>query len=262
MEFENIILEKKNNYAKITLNRPKALNALSSGLMLEMQAAIREVESDEEVRAVIITGSGRAFCTGGDLEEQKTLGGDPRKIGWWLKVIKESFMVIYRCTKPTVAMVNGIALAGGIELILLCDLAIVAEEVKIGDQHINYGLMGGFCSVPMLPRIIGVKKGKELLLTGDWITGRAAERIGLVNKSVPADKLEEATIEFVGRLTNKSPLLLKATKDLVNRTLELDLDDAVEMGLLATTDLLHTGEDVKEGWAAFSEKRKPVWKGR
>jgi enoyl-CoA hydratase/carnithine racemase len=114
----------------------------------------------------------------------------------------------------------------------------------------------------MLPRIVGVKKGKELLLTGGWITGKEAERIGLVNKAVPADTLEEATNELVGRLTNKSLLLLKVTKDLVNKTLEMDLDSAVETGFLATVHLLETGEDVKEGWAAFSEKRKPVWKGR
>jgi enoyl-CoA hydratase/carnithine racemase len=227
-----------------------------------MQSAIRECELDEAVRAVVITGAGRAFCAGGDLEEQKQLGGDPRKIEEWLVIIRASFAVLYRCTKPTVAMVNGLALAGGIELIQLCDLAVAAEDAKIGDQHINYGLMGGFCSVPMLPRIVGVKKGKELLLTGDWITGKEAERIGLVNKAVPADTLEEATNELVGRLTNKSLLLLKATKDLVNKTLEMDLDSAVETGFLATVHLLKTGEDVKEGWAAFSEKRKPVWKGK
>jgi enoyl-CoA hydratase/carnithine racemase len=262
MEFKHITLEKKEGYAKITLNRPDVLNALSSELMLEMQLAIRDSESDEAVRAVVITGAGRAFCAGGDLAEQKKLGGDPRKIERWLGIIKESFAVLYRCTKPTVAMVNGLALAGGIELIQLCDLAVAAEDARIGDQHINYGLMGGFCSVPMLPRIVGVKKGKELLLTGGWITGKEAERIGLVNKAVPADKLEDATNELVGRLTDKSLLLLKETKDLVNKTLEMDLDSAVETGFLATVHLLKTGEDVKEGWAAFSEKRKPVWKGR
>ena len=262
MEFKHITIEKKEGYAKITLNRPDVLNALSSELMLELQLAIRDSESDEAVRAVVITGAGRAFCAGGDLEEQKKLGGDPRKIEEWLVIIRASFAVLYRCTKPTVAMVNGLALAGGIELIQLCDLAVAAEDARIGDQHINYGLMGGFCSVPMLPRIVGVKKGKELLLTGGWITGKEAERIGLVNKAVPADTLEEATNELVGRLTNKSLLLLKETKDLVNKTLEMDLDSAVETGFLATVHLLKTGEDVKEGWAAFSEKRKPVWKGR
>jgi enoyl-CoA hydratase len=262
MEFKHITLEKKEGYAKITLNRPDVLNALSSELMLEMQSAIHECESDEAVRAIVITGAGRAFCAGGDLAEQKKLGGDPRKIEGWLGIIKASFATLHKCTKPTVAMVNGLALAGGIELIQLCDLAVAAEDAKIGDQHINYGLMGGFCSVPMLPRIIGVKRGKELLLTGGWITGKEAERVGLVNKAVPADTLEEATNELVGRLTNKSLLLLKVTKDLVNKTLEMDLDSAVETGFLATVHLLKTGEDVKEGWAAFSEKRKPVWKGR
>jgi enoyl-CoA hydratase len=262
MEFKHITLEKKEGYAKITLNRPDVLNALSSELMLEMQSAIHECESDEAVRAIVITGAGRAFCAGGDLAEQKKLGGDPRKIEGWLGIIKASFATLHKCTKPTVAMVNGLALAGGIELIQLCDLAVAAEDAKIGDQHINYGLMGGFCSVPMLPRIVGVKKGKELLLTGGWITGKEAERIGLVNKAVPADTLEEATNELVGRLTNKSLLLLKVMKDLINKTLEMDLDSAVETGFLATVHLLKTGEDVKEGWAAFSEKRKPVWKGR
>ena len=230
-----------------------------------LRAALERLGQDYApvaLEAVVVTGAGRAFCAGGDLAEQKGLGGDSQKIRAWLEVIRESFAALYSCTKPTVAMVNGLALAGGIELIQLCDLAVAAEDARIGDQHINYGLMGGFCSVPMLPRIIGVKRGKELLLTGGWITGKEAERIGLVNRAVPADTLEEATNELVGRLTDKSPLLLKVTKDLVNRTLEMDLDSAVETGFLATMHLLETGEDVKEGWAAFSEKRKPVWKGR
>ena len=262
MEYENILFEKQDGYVKITLNRPDVMNALSSGLMREMQAAIRESESDDAIRAVVITGAGRVFTAGGDLAEQKSLGGDATKIGRWLEGIKESFAVLYACSKPTVAMVNGLALAGGIELIQLCDLAVASEDAKIGDQHINYGLMGGFCSVPMLPRIIGVKKAKELLLTGSWISGKEAERIGLVNRAVPADKLEEATNELVGKLTDKSPLLLKVTKDLVNKTIEMDLDSAIELGFLSTMHLLQTGEDVKEGWAAFEEKRKPVWKGR
>jgi len=263
MSYTNILLDKRGGAARITLNRPDDMNALSSALMMEMQSAIRDIEADDSVKVVIITGAGdRAFSAGGDLAEQKRLGGDPKKIGKWLEIIRESFDVIYNCTKPTIAMVNGIALAGGIELILICDLAVAAEEVKIGDQHINYGLMGGFCAVPYLPRAVGLKKAKELLLTGKWITGREAERIGLVNKAVPFDQLEQETENLVKQMTDKSLLLLTTVKDLTNKTVELDLISAEDTGMLATKHLLATGEDVKEGWAAFQEKRKPVWKNR
>jgi enoyl-CoA hydratase/carnithine racemase len=263
MGYKNIILEKKKGAATITLNRPDNMNALSSELMMEMQSAIRDIEADDLVKVVVITGAGsKAFSAGGDLAEQKRLGGDPEKIGKWLEIIRESFDVIYNCTKPTIAMVNGLALAGGIELILICDLAIAGEDVKIGDQHINYGLMGGFCAVPHLPRAIGSKKAKELLLTGKWITGKEAERIGLVNKAVPLNQLEQETETLVKQMTDKSLLLLTAVKDLANKTVELDLISAEDAGMLATKYLLATGEDVKEGWAAFQEKRKPVWKNR
>ena len=164
-------------------------------------------------------------------------------------------------SKPVIAAVNGIALAGGLEVVEACDIAIASEDARLGDQHANYGLLPGGGGSQRLPRLIGRRKAMELLLTGDWISAKEAEAIGLVNKAVPADKLEETVNEFAQKLAERSPLTSKTLKKLVNEGMQMDLDAALDLEINTVAPLFGS-EDVIEGFSAFNEKRKPVFKGK
>jgi len=261
VEFTNIILEKRNGIAKIILNRPQALNALDIDTHMELQAALRDIEEDEATRVVVITGSGRAFCAGADLKYINELLGNPQKMAAFGQLFHDTYGMIENLSKPVIAAINGLALAGGIELLEACDIVIASEEARIGDQHANFGLVPGGGGTQRLPRLIGIRKAKELLLTGDWISGKEAEAIGLVNKAVPAEKLEEAVNEMAQKLAERSPMASKTIKFLVNRGMQTDLYTGLELekGALATHSAT---EDMVEGVSAFLEKRKPVFKGR
>jgi enoyl-CoA hydratase/carnithine racemase len=152
-------------------------------------------------------------------------------------------------------------LAGGFEIVLACDLAIAAEDATIGDQHMNYGLFGAGGSPYRLPLLVGIRKAKELIFTGKWISGKEAERIGLVNRAVPADQLESAVDEMVAQLADKSPVAMRISKAYINRTAFIDADSRLEL-LIMSALVLGASEDSQEGMRAFAEKRKPVYKGR
>jgi enoyl-CoA hydratase/carnithine racemase len=256
-----ILLEKKDGIAKITLNRPEVLNAINRELVLELQKAIEDVEQDDSIRVVIITGAGRAFCAGADLASLRELLGRPQEIEKFVRQFHKVASAIENLGKPVIAAVNGFCLAGGIEIIEFCDIVIAAEDAKIGDQHANYGLLAGGGGTQRLPRIVAIRKAKELLLTGDCVTAAEAERIGLVNKVVPADRLEEEAMQLARKLAEKSPLASKAAKLLVNQGMQTDLATGLELEL--RTFVHHLGsEDVAEGLKAFAEKRKPVFQGK
>ena len=260
MKFSNIIFEKKDGVAKITLNRPDVLNALDTQTLHELGAAVENIENDSSVRVVVITANGRAFCTGADLTGIASIPSDKPQ-DYFLRLWNKVFSAIENLSMPVIAAVNGMALAGGLELVMVCDLAIAADNAKLSDQHANYGLVPGGGASQRLPRIIGVRKAKELLYTGDRITPAEAERLGLVNKVVPADKLEEATNELAAKLAAKSPMALRAVKRLVSRGMESSLDAGLEMEMLAVT--AHgSSEDMCEGLAAFIDRRPPVFPGR
>jgi len=261
VQFSNIILEKKNGIAKITLNRPQALNAIDKDTHMELQAALRNIEEDEAVRVVIITGTGRAFCAGADLKYIDELLGNPQKMAAFGQLFYDTYGMIENLSKPVIAAINGMALAGGIELLESCDIVIASEDARIGDQHANFGLVPGGGSTQRLPRLIGLRKAKELLLTGDWVTAKEAESLGLINKAVPADKLEEATMEMAQKLAERSPMASKTIKFLVNRGMQVDLYTGLQLekGALAAHSAT---EDMKEGVSAFLAKRKPNFPGR
>ncbi|MEE9401086.1 MAG: enoyl-CoA hydratase/isomerase family protein [Dehalococcoidia bacterium] len=260
MGFSNIVFEKKEGAAKITLNRPDVLNALDVKTLEELGAAVADIENDVSVRVVVITANGRAFCTGADLTGIAAIPPDkPRD--YFLRLWNEVFSAIENLSVPVIAAVNGMAYAGGLELVMVCDLAIAAEDAKLSDQHANYGLVPGGGASQRLPRLVGIRKAKELLYTGDRISAAEAERLGLINKAVPADKLEEATNELVAKLLGKSPMALKTVKRLVNRGMESSLDAGLEMEMLAMIG--HgTTEDMAEGIKAFIERRPPAFPGR
>jgi len=261
MGFSNIILEKKNAIAKITLNRPDVLNSIDQATHLELQEALADIEKDDSVRVVIITGAGKTFCTGADLKFGLTIRDDQQKCVEFLKLWHTTTNAIANLSKPVIAAVNGVALAGGLELVEACDIAIAPDNIRLGDQHANYGLVPGGGGSQRLPRIIGPRKAMEILLTGDWLSAKEAEALGLLNKVVPPDKLEETVNEMAQKLAERSPLASKTIKNLVNKGMQMDLASAMELELNSVAPLFGA-EDLIEGLTAFNEKRKPVFKGK
>lgn len=262
MNYDNILFEKKNHIATITLNRPDKLNSIDKDTHLEIQAALADIEDDDDMRVVILTGAGKkAFCTGGDLEYAKSILGQAQYEAAVVALWHVTTSAIQNLSKPVIAAINGLALAGGLEVMEACDLAIAADTAQLGDQHANYGMVPGGGGTQRLPRIIGIRKAKELLLTGDWVSAQEAERIGLVNKAVPADKLMEAANEMAAKLAERSPLASAAIKHLVNEGMQVDL--ATGLLLERGTVARHvTTDDWPEGVNAFLERRKPDFKGK
>jgi enoyl-CoA hydratase len=212
---------------RLVLNRPEKLNAISRDLRGALADAIRDAERDDRVRVVAIAGAGRAFCSGYDLSE-----GQPADAWAWRELLAEDVaatLAIWRCPKPVIAQVHGYALAGGLELAMACDLIVAADDARLGEPEIRFG------SAPvtlLMPFLIGQKRTRELLMTGDLIDAREAERIGLVNRVVPADRLSDEVDALADRLARVPPDVMVPTKLMLNRAMEAaGFAAAVEMGL-------------------------------
>ena len=262
MNYESVIYEKENGIAKIILNRHEKYNAMNRTMIQEMGYALDDAKEDNSIRVVVIAGKGKAFCTGIDLkfmQEEVRSSWERQEL---FRFINDTVTdVIARLSKPVIAAVNGFALAGGFEIMLACDLVIASQEAVIGDQHINFGLVGPGGSTQRMPRIVGIRKAKEIIFTGKWLSAQEAERIGLVNRVVPLDQLEAATNELANTLAEKSPVALRIAKMLINRAFETDFHTANELEVMSAV-VNATTEDSEEGMQAFNEKRKPVFKGR
>ncbi|MFQ6076602.1 MAG: enoyl-CoA hydratase/isomerase family protein [Candidatus Bathyarchaeia archaeon] len=260
MGFKNIILEKRDGVAEIVLSRPRVLNAINSEMLLELKRAIKEAQLDEGVRVLVIRGVGeRAFSVGADVKEMVEAG--PMRAREFSRLGKGVMEALENLGKPVIAGVNGLALGGGCELAMACDIVIASENARFGQPEINVGIIPGWGGSQRLPRLAGWKKAKELIFTGDAIDAREAERIGLVNRVVPADRLDEAVNELVQKLLSKSPLTLKLAKDVMVQGIRADLPS----GLAHETEvfsLCFSTEDGKEGMRALLEKRKPEFRGR
>lgn len=257
MEYQAVIVERKDRVGIITLNRPDHMNTFNTVLAEELNAALEELEKDGQIRAVMIKGAGRSFCAGIDITEFE--GKTLLEYRTWITLMEKMNITIARMGKPVIAAVHGYAVANGTGLLAACDLAIAAEGTKIGTTAINVGL---FCMGPAVPlsRCVGRKKALEMLLTGRMIDAREAERIGLVNKVVPPEKLDEAATELANELAAKSPIALQMGKNAFYTMADMEYGKALEymnemMAELCTTD------DAKEGVDAFFRKRKPEWKG-
>ncbi|NQT47346.1 MAG: enoyl-CoA hydratase/isomerase family protein [Chloroflexi bacterium] len=261
MEYDHIILEKKDGIARITINRPDALNALHPDTHRQLQDALVNIDVDPEVKVVIITGAGKTFSSGADLKVISTMIGKPQEIVGYGQMFHNTTYIIEHLTKVVIAMINGLCLAGGIEVMEACDLAYASEDARIGDQHANFGLVPTGGGSQRLPRLIGLRKAKELLFTGDWLTGKEAEEVGLINKAVPADKLEETVMEVARKLTERSVVASKWIKYAVNRGMQVDLYAGIELEKSAS-NFHFCSEDSTEGITAFLEKRKPNFPGR
>jgi enoyl-CoA hydratase len=212
---------------RLTLNRPDKLNAISGALREALTAAVADAEADDAVRVIAIAGAGRAFCAGYDLSE-----GQPPDAWGWRDVLGKDVaatMAIWRCPKPVIAQVHGYAIAGGLELAMACDLIVAGEDARLGEPEIRFG------SAPvtlLMPFVIGQKKTRELLLTGDLIDAREAERIGLVNRVVPNDRLAAEVDALADRLARVPPDVMAPTKLMLNRAMDAaGFAAAVEMGL-------------------------------
>jgi len=261
MAFENIRYEKDGHIVRLTLNRPKALNAINQGVMDDLNAACEAIETDKDVRVGILTGEGRAFCAGADLKALKSSSGSGDTNDEFLRYWHKTFNRFEDLPVCTIAAINGFALAGGLELVMCCDLAIMSQEAQIGDQHANFGLVAGGGNTQRLPRILGIRKAKEIMYAGDWITPQDALTFGLINKVVPADKLDEEAATLAKKLCEKSPVATATVKRLINCGMQVDLHSGLEMELSAVQNHFRT-EDCKEGVTAFNEKRQPRFKGK
>ncbi len=258
-EFETIIYEKKGNVAWITLNRPEVRNAMNNKMREELVEVLEEIRDDDEVHVVALTGAGdKAFCAGADISEfPKFSSADQIKRHGRL----QPALLLRGIPKPVVAVVNGLALGGGCELVLASDIAIASENARFGQPEIRIGVIPGAGGTQVLPRLIGEKRAKELVFTGRFISAQEAYQFGLVNQVVPQEKLMEAAEDFIGTLLKQSPVILKFAKLAVNRALETTLST----GLASETDLFSlcfSTEDQKEGAKAFLEKREPSYRGR
>jgi enoyl-CoA hydratase len=259
MAFETIIYEKKDNVAWITLNRPDKLNAQNDTLRSEVIAALEQANSDDEVRVIVITGAGdRAFSAGADIGQFPEW--QPLNVIQRSKGARRPYTVIREIPKPVIAMVNGLALGGGCELAMACDIIIASDKARFGQPEINVGVIPGGGGTQILPRLVGEKKAKEMVFTGEFISAEEAWRLGMVNKVVPADKLKEAVEEIIAKLKGKSPAILKLAKIAVNRSLETPLSVGMEIENELFAMCFGT-QDQKEGARAFLEKRPPNYKG-
>ena len=245
--------------ATLTLNRPQARNALSMALMAEMLSALETISDDDSVKAVVLAGTGPAFCAGHDLKE---LRSDPRRKTYEAVFDRCSklMLAITRLPKPVIARVHGIATAAGCQLVATCDIAVASEDARFATPGVNIGL---FCSTPMvaLSRAVPRKQAMEMLLTGELIPARRAVEIGLINRAVPAAELDGAVTELARRIADKSPLTLAIGKEAFYRQIDLDLATAYAYASeVMTANMM--ARDAEEGIDAFLAKRKPVWRGQ
>jgi enoyl-CoA hydratase/carnithine racemase len=257
MNYENILVEIGEDYvAEITLNRPKHLNTFNSPLALELDHALRDLDSKSEVRVMTLKGAGKVFCAGIDVSELS----DKTAMEYrdWIERMENPLVTISRLNKPVIAQVHGVAAANGAGLMSAADLAIASDDARIGLTAINVGLN---CIGPVVPvaRSIGRKKALELLYFGDLIDAGKALEMGLINRVVPRADLDKESREWAALLAQKSPLALQIAKKAFHAASDLDYYKAFDYMNEAFSRLCTT-EDAKEGVQAFLEKRRPTWK--
>jgi enoyl-CoA hydratase len=260
MDYSEIVYEKRDGLAEIRLNRPRNLNALTRKMVLEIHNALADAQRDDKVKAIILTGEGRAFCAGEDLKEGlvEVTAQDFRQ-----KILDYQMVTIdlKEITKPVICAVNGFALGGGCEVALSCDIVVASNGAKFGFPEVKVGLLMTNAGFHTLPRLIGEKRAKELALTGDMIDASEAERIGLVNKVVPGEKLIETVTEIAQKIAQNAPVSVKLTKLMIDRGIDSSFESVMALETEAVT-VAYATEDRKEGSKAFAEKRKPLFKGK
>jgi 2-(1,2-epoxy-1,2-dihydrophenyl)acetyl-CoA isomerase len=258
-----LLYEVKDRIATITLNRPEKLNAFTHAMIDRWAEALLEAKEDDGVHVVVVTGAGRAFCAGGDVgkmgEEEQPSPLDHKHYLW--KHIHRIPLTLEELDKPVIAMVNGPAIGAGMDMVLQCDLRIASEEAKFCEAYVRVGLVPGDGGAYFLPRLVGTAKALELFWTGDTIDAREAERIGLVNRVVPAAQLKEATYELAGRIAAGPQIAIRIIKRAVYQSQRTDLRTALD-AISSHLAVVRYTEDHQEGVRAFKEKRPPKFTGR
>ena len=257
---ENLLLERADGVAVLTVNRPKVLNALNTPTLEELRRVILAVRVDDGVRAIVVTGAGeKSFIAGADINElavQAPAGGREHAMRG-----QHVLDLLENLGKPVIAAINGYALGGGCELAMACTLRLAADTARLGQPEINLGLMPGYAGSQRLARLVGRGRALEILLTGDPISAQEAHRLGLVNRVVPAADLMAEARKLAALLATKAPIAVRYIIDVINRGLQMPFAEAQAyeatlFGLIASTD------DMREGTRAFLEKRKPEFKGQ
>jgi len=249
--------EARNGIATITLNRPEALNSLSPELLDELVPLLEELRDDESVKALVLAGAGRAFCTGADLKAVIAMFDEWPSYVRFLYRLTEAAVLLENLPFPTIARIHGYALAGGLEFLLCCDMAIAAEDAKIGDQHANVGLIAGAGGIPRLTRRIGKQAALELLYTGGWLSGTEAAERGIVLRAVPEVELDAEIDKLTSVLAAKSRTASSYLKRVVNRSTDLPLGTTLDEERAALLEYFSTSPHPREGISAFLEKRQP-----
>ena len=258
MEYSNILLEKHDAVALVRLNRPEVYNALNNALMNELTSALEVLETDEAIRAIVITGNEKAFAAGADISEVHALDFSR---AYRERFISANWEAVTRCRKPVIAAVAGLALGGGCELAMMCDLLIAADNARFGQPEVKIGTLPGAGGTQRLARAIGKAKTMDLCLTGRMMDAHEAERSGLVSRVVPAADLLEKALVVAAEIASYSQMAAMINKDAVNQAFETSLRAGVEYErrLLWSS---FSSEDRNEGMTAFLEKRQPQWKHR
>jgi enoyl-CoA hydratase len=251
-----------NGILTIWLNRPHKRNCVSPQLLRDLEAAVDRAAKDDRALAVVFRGRGNTFCSGADLDQLVGPVLHESSISLQLAIDSaRTYDKIFNMKKPTIAAVEGYAVAGGFELMISCDFALASSEARVGDFHIRRALFGGAGPIYRLPRMIGMRKSKELMLTGKLLSGDECVEWGLMNASASADRFDQLIQDFCAPLIDKSPFCMWMTKMALNRGLDADTNSLITLETM-TCNVVHHSDDAKEGVAAFLEKRKPVWTGK
>ena len=258
---DDIQFERDKDVARVWLNRPWKKNCVTLPILNRLDEIITEVDADPELRVLVLRGRGNTFCSGFDLDSLKAdfIGSSTA-----IDVAVLSAKVcdrLYSMNTPSVAVLEGYVTAGGFELMISCDFAVAADDAQIGDFHIRRALFGGAGPIYRLPRMIGIRKTKELMLTGKLLSGKEAVDFDLINASAPAEELDELVKDFIAPIIDKSPFAMRLTKMTIDRGLDADIQSLMVMEHLAVGNALQS-EDAREGVNAFLEKREPKWVGR
>jgi enoyl-CoA hydratase len=262
MSNEDVIYTQRGTTAWLTLNRPKAMNSISLSMIAAMEELLPQIAADDSVRVVIVTGAGAAFCAGADLKE--VLAGKdlpPGELDFLDRVSDNVMNSLRNFPKPVIAALNGITMAGGLELAMCCDIVLASEEARIGDAHANFGVYPGAGGAAVLPRLIPHNVAKYLLFTGNTLSAAEMKGYGLVNEVVPADELERAATDLAELIAQNSPIALQRMKEVANASLDKSRDAALEHEQVLFRKHQRS-YDMAEGLRAFSEKRAPQFQGR
>lgn len=255
-----VLVHRQGGICTITLNRPEVMNSLSFPMLLELRAAVEELQFDDETRCAIVTGAGdRAFCAGADLKERAGLS--EAEVRRYIQTIRTTFTVVENLPMPVIAAVNGVALGGGTELALASDLRVVSEQATLGLTETSLAIIPGAGGTQRLPRIVGRAKAKELIFLAKRIGAQEALEVGLANRVVPHGALMEEARALAEQIARNGPLALRAAKRAIDRGANMDLASALVFESTCYEILIPT-EDRREGLLAFREKRKPTYRGR